>query len=253
MHLARLISVLETIATAGRPLAASELQEITGMPLPTCYRLVQDLTQHGLLDDQHSNKRYVIGERLLRIAFLSSTDLQVSDITEPALKATASELGESVFLSRFQKQGVSIIDVQIPSDPSISYIHPGLGVRPAHACSCAKAIVAFADKEFREQILRGPMKNYTAQTQTDRDSLKKEFARIRKAGFAECVEEIEVGVSSVAAPVLISDMGAIFSVGAIGPIRRFNSRYRKNMGKKMIELATEISAALQRGNTIKLG
>ncbi len=94
MHLDRLISVLETVATAGRPLAAAELQEITGMPLPTCYRLLQMLKTHGMLEDPDSNKRYVIGERLVRIAFLSSTDLEVRDITGPALREVAIELGE---------------------------------------------------------------------------------------------------------------------------------------------------------------
>lgn len=250
MHLKRLISVLETIASAGRPIAAAELQKITSMPLPTCYRLLKMLADQGLLEDQHANKRYVIGERLRRIVFLASTDLQLSDITQPVLKAAASEWGESVFLSRFREKGVSIIDVQIPADPTISYIHPGLGVRPAHACSCAKAIVAFADSDLREHILSGPMKSYTEQTQTDRQALNTEFAHIRKSGYAECVEEIEIGVSSVAAPVLIDQLGAVFSVGAIGPIRRFNARYRKSIGHKLIDLASDISTTVQRNHSL---
>ena len=245
MNLERLVSILEAIAIAGRPLSAGELHEITKLPVPTCYRLLQTLKEQQLLDDPQSNNRYVIGERLVRIAVSSKTDSDVCSVTEPALKMAAVEFGEAVFLSRFRKKGVSIIHVQTPQDPSISYIHPGLGFRPMHACSCSKAIVAFADNAFRENILNGPMKAYTNQTYTVREELENEFSRIRKTGYAECVEEIEVGVSSVAAPVLINSVGAVFSVGVIGPIRRFTKQHRKVLGNQLIDLANKVSAAIQ--------
>ena len=49
MTLARQITVLEAVAAAGRPLSAAELEVATGVPRPTCYRMVQALTAHGLL------------------------------------------------------------------------------------------------------------------------------------------------------------------------------------------------------------
>ena len=73
-----------------------------------------------------------------------------------------------------------------------------------------------------------------------------EFGKIQKDGFAECVEEIEVGVSSVAAPVSVDNVGAIYSIGATGPIRRFTPRHRAALGKKLVALAGEV------GNTIHI-
>ena len=94
-------------------------------------------------------------------------------------------------------------------------------------------------------ILNGPMKAYTDQTRTSKTELESEFAEIKKNGYAECVEEIEIGISSVAAPVTIDNVGAVFSVGAIGPIRRFHARHRKALGKKLIALASDVSASIQ--------
>ena len=54
-----------------------------------------------------------------------------------------------------------------------------------------------------------------------------------------------VGVSSVAAPIRIGSLGVPFSVGATGPIRRFNSRYREKIGTRLIEVADQIAANLQ--------
>lgn len=245
MVLDRLINVLEAIAMAGRPLTANEVHELTELPLPTCYRLLTMLKDQRLLDNSNDSKRYVIGERLVRIALLAKTDTDVCQITAPVLKKATHDFGEAVFLSRFREKGVSIIHVETPADPAVSYIHPGLGYRPMHACSCSKVIAAFADNTFRETILDGPMKAYTDQTHTTRAELQAEFAEIQKQGYAECVEEIEIGVSSVAAPVHLDHAGAVFSVGAIGPIRRFTQPHRKQLGKKLTLLASEVSSSIK--------
>lgn len=245
MHLDRLISVLETVAAAGRPVSASELQQATGLPRPTCYRLLQTLAEHRLLDDAQGSSRYLIGERLVRIALLGHSDVDVRHAAAPTLKQAAIDFGEAVFLSRFRNKGVEIIHVETPADATRSFIHPGLGHRPMHACSCSKAIAAFAEESFQEDILNGPMRAYTEHTKIDRDTLEREFAEIRDLGFAECVEEIEVGVSSVAAPIRIRNIGATFSIGATGPIRRFTQTYRRKIGEDLKQVSLKVAAAIQ--------
>lgn len=245
MHLDRLISVIKTVAVAGRPVSAVELQEMTGLPRPTCYRLLQTLAEHRLLDEPDGNSRYLIGERLIRIALMGRTDVDVCQAAAPALAEAAAEFGEAVFLSRFRNKGVEIIHVETPSDKMRSYIHPGLGSRPMHACSCSKAIAAFAELDFRDEILTGSMKPYTDYTKVTEDALRAEFSLIQAQGYAECVEEIELGVSSVAAPVQIRNIGATFSVGAIGPIRRFTEEYRGKIGVELRKLAGKVGTAIQ--------
>ena len=86
---------------------------------------------------------------------------------------------------------------------------------------------------------------YTPHTKTTRAALETEFATIAQQGYAECHEEIDLGVSSVAAPVLVGKIGTTFSVGAVGPVRRFTPRYRKALGKKLIDIAAKLGAAIQ--------
>ncbi|MCR9137839.1 MAG: IclR family transcriptional regulator [Alphaproteobacteria bacterium] len=245
MHLDRLISVLETVAIAGRPVSASELQKATGLPRPTCYRLLQTLAEHRLLDDPDGNARYLIGDRLIRIALMGKSDVDIRHAAAPAMKQAATEFGESVFLSRFRNNGVEIIHVETPADPARAHIHPGLGFRPMHACSCSKAIAAFAEEGFRDDILKGPLKPYTEHTKTTPNHLRQEFLDIRQRGYAECVEEIELGVSSVAAPITLGNVGATFSVGATGPVRRFTDAYRTKVGSDLMRVAAKVTAAIQ--------
>ena len=245
MHLDRLITVLETVAIAGRAVSPADVQRATGLPRPTCYRLLQTLAEHRLLDEPEGASRYLIGERLKRIAILGRPDADVCAAVAPTLKETAIDLGEAVFLSRFRDRSVEIIHVETPEDAARSFIHPGLGDRPLHACSCSKAIAAFADPQFQRDILSTPLRAYTDHTCTAPGEIEDEFARIRERGYAECVEEIEVGVSSVAAPIRIGNLGVPFSVGATGPIRRFTSRHREEIGAGLIDVAGRIASTLQ--------
>ncbi|KMW58657.1 Transcriptional regulator, IclR family [Candidatus Rhodobacter oscarellae] len=243
MHLDRLAHILETVASAGRPVAAAAIYKATGLPRPTAYRLLQSLTEHRLLDAVEGG--YLVGARLTRIALMGQSDQDVSRLAEPAMRQAARDLGEAVFLARFREAGVEIIRVELPADPARSYMHPGLGVRPMHACSCSKAIAAFADEAFRQSIVDGPMRDYTEHTKTDPAAIAREFLAIQSCGYAECVQEIELGVSSVAAPIRVGPVGAPFSVGATGPVRRFTEPRRAEIGRQLIDVGQKIAAALQ--------
>ncbi len=244
MHLARVMKVLEAVAMAGRPVTASEVQQLTDLPRPTCYRLLHSMQAEQLLDEVSSG-RFIVGESLVRLALLGQTDVDICRSAAPTLQRAADDLGEAVFLSRFRNRGVEIIHVEVPGDAKRSFVHPGLGFRPMHACSCSKVIAAFADDTFRQDILSGPMRSFTEYTRCDPRRLSREFDQILSSGYAECVQEIELGVSSVAAPVQIGSVGALYSIGATGPVRRFTKDRRAQIGEQLCQMAQKMGHSLQ--------
>jgi len=244
MHLARVMKVLEAVAMAGRPVTASEVQQLTDLPRPTCYRLLHSMQAEQLLDEVSSG-RFIVGESLVRLALLGQTDVDICRSAAPTLQRAADDLGEAVFLSRFRNRGVEIIHVEVPGDAKRSFVHPGLGFRPMHACSCSKVIAAFADDTFRQDILSGPMRSFTEYTRCDPQRLSREFDQILSSGYAECVQEIELGVSSVAAPVQIGSVGALYSIGATGPVRRFTKDRRAQIGEQLCQIAQKMGHSLQ--------
>ena len=244
MHLTRIISVMEAVVATGRPVTTSEVIGLTGLPRATCYRLIDPMCRHQLIDEPEAGK-YIIGARMVRLGLMGQSDSKVTASALPALKEAADHFGESVFLSRFRNTSVEILHVATHRDKNHSFIHPGLGFHPLDACSCSKAIAAHADKDFQDKIFESPVKSYTSKAKVDPIMLKLEFATIREAGFAECIEEIEVGVSSVAAPILFSKIGAPFSIGATGPVKRFNSKSRKIIGSELVKIASRVASAFK--------
>lgn len=248
MHLERLLAMAETIAASGRAISATEIQHSTNLPKPTCYRLLRTLMDHGLVEKQHSDGLYRIGRRFTRIALMGLTDTDVKFASIPHLKTATGKFGQAFFLSRERNGGVEIIHVEEPEDNAASFVHPGLGFRPLHACSCSKAIAAFSDSELHHKALSGRKKSYTPNTKTNLAQIQLEFEKIRSRGYAECVEEIELGICSVAAPVFLDGNSAPFSIGATGSIHQLDAKQRKKIGSALTKYATEISANL-RANT----
>lgn len=232
-------------AFAGRPISVARLQTATGLPRPTCYRLVQTLAEHGLLDVSERNGRYVIGQRLTRLALLGRSDGDISRAAAAVIKQAAVHIGDAMFLARLRTFHVEIIHVETPDKSTTSFVHPGLGDRPIHACSSAKVITAFADPELQEEILDSTFERFNANTHPCRQALIDEFKQIIKCGYAVCDQEIQLGVSSVAAPVKFREIGVTFSVGAVGFSSKYDTKTRRDIGGYLCDLATKVESAIQ--------
>lgn len=241
MNLERLTSILEAVSQTGTA-TVLDICETTGLPKPTVYRLVQDLVASGLLDAGQKG-HFSLGARLRRLTSDLQSDHAVLATIQPALKQAAQTHGAAFFLSRLRGAAVEIIAVATP-DTGVSFLHPGLGKRPLHACSCSKAVAAFSAEPMLVSALEGRLKAYTEFTLTEPADLQAEFAAIRTQGFAECVEEIERGMCSVAAPLRQHGLGATMSIGATGSTRVFTPAYRAKIGEVLRQMSAELSTAL---------
>jgi DNA-binding IclR family transcriptional regulator len=241
MHLERLTCILEIVGQKGEATVA-EICAHSDLPKPSAYRLVQDLVGVGLLEPV-ARGQFTIGARLKRITHSNQSDRALQELIAPTLKQAVTQFGTTFFLSRLRGKSVEIIHVETP-DTGVSYLHPGLGKRPLHACSCSKAIAAFSPDLFMTGEMEGRLRAYTEFTLTTVHDLEAEFETIRQRGFAECVEEIERGMCSVAAPLAPSGPGATLSIGATGSVRVFTSAFREKLGPQIAQVAREISASL---------
>ncbi len=239
MHLERIIKILE-IAGQHNEVTVSDICKESGLPKPTVYRLVQDLASAGLLEPV-SKGIFTIGARLKRIVFNDQSDKALLELISPVLKKAALSYGATFFLSRLREQSVEIIHVETP-DNGVSYLHPGLGKRPLHACSCSKVVAAFSPEVLVEKYLKGRLKAYTEFTITRFTDLSAEMDTIRERGYAECVEELERGMCSVASPLGHSEFGRTLALGATGSARVFNNSFREKLGKQLVHLGNELSA-----------
>jgi len=246
----RLIQILEAIAGAGNPVSIAELIAITGLPRATLYRNIASLVDCGFVDEADDGNRYVLGMRFVRIALTGKADAHVINAVGAMMQKVVKELNETAFLSRYRGGRVDIIHIVTPDDPALPYIYPGLGPRPAHACSAAKAIAAFIQPELRDDLLEAHPMRFNAYTIVDPELVVRELNHVRRQGFAVCDGEIAEGVTSVAVPINVARLGAIFSIGVVGPSNRMKPAVQNRVVPVLSAEALRAAAAITHCSTV---
>lgn len=241
MHLDRLAMILEIVGHKGQATVA-DICAHSDLPKPSAYRLVQDLVSTGLLESS-ARGQFSIGTRLKRMVLRDHSDPTLLEVIAPVLTGAANDHGAAFFLSRLRGHTVEIIYVATP-ETGVSYLHPGVGKRPLHACSCSKAIAAFSPELLSKVDLEGRLRQYTDCTISCLEDLVAELDVIRNRGYAECIEELERGICSVATTLAETGPGATLSIGATASTRVFTPAARKKIGPTLQAMSREISCVL---------
>lgn len=197
--LERAFELLEHLADAGGQLALTELAELSGLPMPTIYRLMRTLVNRGYVR-QEPSRRYALGPRLIRLG--ETAERLLGLWARPTLARLVDEVGETANMAVLEGDEAVYVS-QVPSRHSMRmFTEVGRRVRP-HCTGVGKALLAqLPEAVAREVIARVGMPAYTPNTITDPTVLLKELTEIRRRGYAIDDEEQEVGVCCVAVPVV---------------------------------------------------
>jgi DNA-binding IclR family transcriptional regulator len=247
----RLIQLLEAISSASNPVSVQDLITMTGFPRTSIYRNISALTETGLVEEAEPGNRYVLGMRFVKIALTGKSDSHVINAITPMMQTTVRSLVETAFVARYRGGRVEVIHIVTPNDPAVSYIYPGLGQRPFHACASGKAITAFVDPSLAEAMKDANPTRYNERTIVNRDEFQREMDRVRRDGYAICDGEMELGVISIAVPVMIDKLGSIFALGIIGPESRIKNVIQDRILPVLRRESVRAAAAIQHCSVIE--
>jgi len=233
----RAIRLLKLFTAEAPELQLAEISSLSSLNKTTTHRLLQALFSEDLLDRNPGSGAYRLGPGMMALGVqaLSSNDLRLR--ARPLLKRLAEETGETATLE------VPIDDTMLILDEVTSKHFLGasgnVGTRwPIHATSTGKALIAF-DQTGADRL--GPeLTCLTVNTITQFDELEKELGDIRRRGFAEVVDELEEGLSGVAA-VVRGGMGEVLGALSIcGPSQRMSESRRAQLGVMLCTAASQL-------------
>jgi DNA-binding IclR family transcriptional regulator len=233
----RAIRLLKLFTAEAPELQLAEISLLSGLNKTTTHRLLQALHSEELLDRNPGTGAYRLGPGMMALGVqaLSSNDLRLR--ARPLLKRLAEETGETATLE------VPIEDTMLILDEVTSKHFLGasgnVGTRwPMHATSTGKALIAFEQRG--PDRLNSELAALTSSTITQFDKLEKELGDIRRRGFAEVVDELEVGLSGVGA-VVRGGMGEVLGALSIcGPSQRMSENRRAQLGTTLCAVATQL-------------
>ena len=233
----RAIRLLKLFTAEAPERQLAEISSLSSLNKTTTHRLLQALLSEDLLDRNPVSGAYRLGPGVMALGVqaLSSNDLRLR--ARPLLKQLAEETGETATLE------VPIDDTMLILDEVTSKHFLGaagnVGTRwPIHATSTGKALIAF--EQSGPDRLGPELTCLTSKTITQFDKLEKELGDIRRRGFAEVVDELEDGLSGVAA-VVRGGMGEVLGALSIcGPSQRMSESRRAQLGVMLCNAASHL-------------
>jgi DNA-binding IclR family transcriptional regulator len=241
----RALSILEILARSGE-CGVTEIAGALAVHKSTAFRLVTTLEQHGLVEQVEGRGKYRLGVGLLRLAGATSARLDVVQEARPLCKQLAAATGETVNLATLSGNSALYLD-QVAGSSALQ-THNWVGQHiPLHATSNGKVLMAWLGATELADLL-GRLPSYTDQTITSKASLRKQLALVREAGYAVAVDELEIGLTAIAAPVHNAHGDVVCSMSVSGPSFRLTPERVDDVVPLVIDAADELSHRLGWGH-----
>lgn len=235
----RALTILRLLARDGT-LGISELAAELGVHRSTAFRLVATLERHELVEQDGERGRYRLGVGVVRLAGATSARLDLVRESRSITTRLAGSVGETVNVAVLVGREALYVDQR--SGPSALRHHNWVGQRiPLHATSNGKVLLAHAPNGLVEEVIAEPLRRFTARTITDGARLKAVLARVRERGYATAVDELEEGLTAVAAPIRGADGAVVGSVSVSGPTFRMPETTLDMVAVQVMTAAQQIS------------
>ena len=203
------LKVLDQVAAFGRPVRFSELLESSEYPKATLYRLLQTLTQQGMVALDCDTGAYSLGVRLVRLAHQAWRSASIAPVARPYIDALSLQIGETVHLAQLDHAQVLYVDKRNAAVPVEMYSQAGK-VGPVYCTGVGKAMLAWSPIDAQTRIIeQQSYHRFTDNTLTSRRALRAELDIICSRGFAYDNEEHEAGIICVALPILSQSGGVL--------------------------------------------
>lgn len=211
--LAKGLAVIETF-TADQPRQSiAEVAAASGLDRATARRCLLTLAHHGYAD--WDGKFFTLTPRVLRLGTACLATMPLPQIVQPLLDRLSDEIGESSSVSILD--GAEIVYIARAAQRKVMSISLMPGTRlPAFCTSMGRVLLAALPEAEAEAILRvAPMPARTPHTLTEVAAVLQELARIRAQGYAVNDQEVEIGLRSIAVP-LVNARGRVVAAINLG-------------------------------------
>jgi DNA-binding IclR family transcriptional regulator len=237
--LARGLGLLDTFGPQDAELTLTEIAHRSGLPKPTTLRLLSQLVQWEALERVGNSyrlgmKMFLLGQRVPRHRTLREAAL-------PYLEDLYEATHENIHLA--VPDGVSTLFLEkVSGHDSMPIVSRVGGKLPAHCTATGKIFLAHGElAQFQRTVAFG-LTRCTPRTIVAPGLLRRELERTAERGYGVNYEEVEVGVSAVAAPVVDGAGRVVAAVSVTG----------RSVGMDVARLAPAVRTAA-RGLTRELG
>ncbi|MGI8899838.1 MAG: IclR family transcriptional regulator [Nocardioides sp.] len=237
----RALTVLGILARVGEAGVTGIAHEL-GVHKSTAFRLIATLESHGMVEQNDERGKYRLGVGLLRLAVATTARLDVVQEARPITRKLAADTGETVNIAVLSEESALYLD-QVAGQSALQS-HNWVGQHiPLHATSNGKVLLSGLATDERDRRL-SRLASFTSATITSRARMRQELTTVLEQGFAVAVDELEIGLTAIAAPIHNAHGDVVASLSVSGPSFRLDTDRVALLVPVVVEAAAEISSRL---------
>lgn len=228
---------------AGTPRTLSQIASALDLPYSTTHRLLDTLAARGFVQQSQPHGPYAIGVRTFEIGS-SYVRSGLTEAADPAMVALMEDLTETVNLA--VRDGADAIYLHQVEGRQKVRMFTRVGARaPLHCSGVGKALLAWEERSMLDALAAGgTFDRYTPNTRTTAEGLAGDLDTTCAMGYAVDLEEYELGVRCVAAPVRDAGGRTVAAISVSAPLGRFGDDRLHAIGEQLVRCAADVSRRL---------
>lgn len=217
--LQRGLHLLQLFTQSERGLTAKQVGQRSGLPVSTVHRFLVNLEDSGFLNCSGEGV-YHLGVACFEIGQAALGQLDIRRLSLPYLQELNRQTRETIHLT--VRHGLSAVYVEKLDSPEQLRIYSRIGAAvPLYCTAVGKVLLAYMEPEERDKVLpQLELKRFTANTVGSLQQLETELYRVRKNGYACDLEEHEMHIRCIAAPIWDHTSGVHASLSITAPMVR---------------------------------
>lgn len=234
------LALLDFFSIGRTELTLSQIQNLSGYPASTLFRLLTTLRQSGFLEYNERTKQYSPGIKFIKFGFLASESIDVYRISKPYMLKLKNATSETVTL--FVRRNLSKICIgTVESDYLIRYSAKQGEELPLHVGASGKILLSrLSDEEIKEIVEKIGFKQLTPNSDTSLSQIMEKIEFVRKNGYSMSVGERQVGSAGFGVPLTDFMGNVIASLNVSFPAERG----REEVFPKWIEILKETAVQI---------
>jgi len=220
--LARGLIVIQAFTQQNPQMTISQLSIRTGLSRAAVRRCLYTLTKIGFAGAEDGS-RYSLRPRMLTLSQTYTASNTLSSAAQPILERMSAQLRESFSVATLDGEDIVYVARSVVNRVMAVDLHIGSRL-PAYCTSMGRILLAYLQPDQLESYLsRVVLTPHTTRTVTSIERLRLMLRTIRRNGYAICDQEYEVGLRSIAVPVLAPNGRAVATLNLSGNAPRIST------------------------------
>jgi DNA-binding IclR family transcriptional regulator len=235
--LERMMNLLDALAEHEESSSLKVLAEQTGLHPSTAHRILNDMVACRMVE-RGDGGTYRLGLRLLELGNLVKARLSVREAAQAPMRALHKLTGETINLSVRQGDEIVYVDRAYSERSGMQVVRAIGGRAPLHLTSVGKLFLASDDAgQVRAYVTRTGLSGHTKNSITDLTRLESELNQVRQLGNAKDNEELELGVSCLAAAILNDTGKLVAGLSLSAPTDRIHADWLRALQDTAVQIS----------------